>query len=310
MAFAMSDQNFDRLLEEQESGITRTSLNLEQLKKFKLDYENVISKLQELQKSLTKPAYLPFARKALVYGRLVHTNEILVHLGGNNEYFAELSTYEAVQLLQRRISKLDESIGLLEQQKSLLEDRKQYTSEFSQTRRILTDSGKLDASIGEDEEVEIRENYDSDTERQWRQKHIQSRQEERRLLSQIPSESVKRKVRFRDPSSDASGSDEDSCSDETVTTIYFQHSSVLAPIARSEVADLSTLTVTEAVDMINKFGKISGNVVALERQSTQPFGGIVERDSITTDVLTSVPIQLESPRPSRFRSERLKQHIV
>ncbi|OON13450.1 prefoldin subunit [Opisthorchis viverrini] len=301
----MSDQNFVRLLEEQESGITRTSLNLEQLKEFKLDYENVIAKLQELQKSLTKPAYLPFARKALVFGRLVHTNEILVHLGGNNEYFAELSTYEAVQLLQRRISKLDESIGLLEQQKSLLEDRKQYTSEFSQTRRILSGPGNSDASIGEDEEVEIRENYDSDTERQWRQKHIQSRQEERRLLSQMPSETVKRKVRFRDQSSGASGSD----SDETVTTIYFQHSSVSGPIARSEVTDLSTLTVTEAVDMINKFGKISDSVVALERQSTQPFGGIVERDSITTDISSPVPIQQESSRPSRFRSERLKQRM-
>ncbi|TGZ74778.1 hypothetical protein CRM22_000751 [Opisthorchis felineus] len=306
----MSGQNFGRLLEEQESGINRTTLNLEQLKKYKVDYENVIAKLQVLQKSLTKPAYLPFARKALVFGRLVHTNEILVHLGGNNEYFAELSTCEAVQLLQRRIAKLDESIELLEQQKSLLEDRKQYTSEFSQTRRILTDPGKSDASIGEDEEVEIRENYDSDTERQWRQRHIQSRQEERRLLSQIRSETVKRKVRFRDPSSVASGSDEGSYSDETVTTIYFQHSSVSAPIARSEVADLSTLTVTEAVDMIAKFGKISGNVVALEQQSTQPFGGIVERDSISTNIPTAMRIQQESSRPSRFRSERLKQHII
>ncbi|CAH8437662.1 unnamed protein product [Dicrocoelium dendriticum] len=296
----MSNAEFDRLLDEQRIGIERTDSEIKNLLASKDEYESLISKLEDLQKSFSKDACLPFSPKAFVMGHLVHTNEILAYLGGSSNYFAEMSTYEAVQLIRRRIGRIDVLLKSLEQQKRLIEDRLQYTSDFSHTKRIT--SGDNCASLIDNEEVEIREDYDSDAERKWRIEHARSRQREREELKQLPSpELLSRKVSFAIPAEPIVSSDDETFNSclHSSSTIYFQHDPSPRLPVRTEVANLSTLTLAEAVDMQVCLGKVT----AIELH--------VDAPGPTSDQLppvSSLPIRAVDPptRLSRFKADRLK----
>ncbi|CAH8498872.1 unnamed protein product [Heterobilharzia americana] len=123
----MNSEDFNRLLSQQTSDLEVTEQEIIKLEKYKLDYETVSNKIEELQKSVYKEAYIPFSRKALVKGLLIHTNELLVYLGGTDDYFAELSVYETVQLITNRIKQLENKLNGLNQQKILLNNRINYT---------------------------------------------------------------------------------------------------------------------------------------------------------------------------------------
>ncbi|CAL8085911.1 unnamed protein product [Calicophoron daubneyi] len=309
------DASFDRLLDVQKVGVQHTDKEIEQLEAFKSDYGAVIGKIQDLEKCLSKPAFLPFSSKALVPGKLIHTNEILIHLGGSDNYFAEVSTHEAVEMIRTRMDRLDATIEKLKKQRELITDRVKYTSEFArQAPHILSnppDSSASPPSIKEDEEVEIRETYDSDTELKWTEKHKANRRKELAELRNLPSPTLKPpRVSFDlsnvessneiDHSATDSQSSDTSDSSPIRAVIYFKHSDLPSPFPRVEVPDLSSLSISEAVDMVVRHGKISPT-----ESINKPFGEITERepDNVDSPVLPPQP----PARISRFRSERAHQ---
>lgn len=260
----MNSENFDRLLTQQTSDIEVTEQEIINLEKYKSDYESVINKIEELQKSVYKDAYIPFSRKALVRGRLIHTNELLVYLGGTEDYFAELSVYETVQLLNHRIKQLDIKLDGLHKQKTLLCDRINYTKQLVSQKSISISKNTIPTfnSVSEcfedDKEIEIREEYDSDAEIEWRKKHISSRKQEHLAnASKCSPVLTTRRVSF-DLSEQVIGekySDSENISnfesdsdDGNLSTIYFQHSDIPSLVPRKKVTDLSTLTIAEAVN--------------------------------------------------------------
>ncbi|VDP33966.1 unnamed protein product [Schistosoma mattheei] len=236
-----------------------------------------------MQKSVYKDAYIPLSRKALVRGRLIHTNELLVYLGGTDDYFAELSVYETVQLLGRRIKRLEIKLDGLRQQKTLLNDRINYTKQLVSQKlvSIPKDSSK---GIEDDKEIEIREEYDSDAEIEWRKKHINSRKQERishasrcspvlttrqvsfDLVEQVLGEQYTDYKNISNSESDFDG--------ENLSTIHFQHSDTPSPIPRETVVDVSTLTVAEAVNFALKICDTHGKNKVF---SVEPLGDIREQ---------------------------------
>ncbi|KAF5404405.1 Prefoldin subunit [Paragonimus heterotremus] len=295
-----AELDLSRLRREQETGINKTEADIEMLLSYKSDYESLMSKLKDLAGSFSRSAYIPFGHKAFVAGKLVHTNEILVHLGGTDNLFAELSTQEALQLIERRVARLDATVKKLKQQKSLIEDRLKFTKDFSKVGRV---SSCGDVAPDENE-IEITERCDSDEERAWRNRHKEAKKREKgKLVKSSPLDVTNRHVTFAE-SCELRPSDSDSSCDFLPSpndVIYFKHSDVPSPLPRSEITDLSGLTVTEAVDLFEKHGGI------FLPPAVQPFGHVLERsqgDNYMATSTSDVPTRI-----SRFRSDRIRHQI-
>uniref|UniRef100_A0A3Q0KPG6 Unconventional prefoldin RPB5 interactor n=1 Tax=Schistosoma mansoni TaxID=6183 RepID=A0A3Q0KPG6_SCHMA len=288
---AINEENFGRLLSRQTSDIETTEQEIISLEKYRSDYESVSNKIQELQKSVYKDAYIPFSRKALVRGRLIHTNELLVYLGGTNDYFAELSVYDTVQLLNRRIKRLDIKLDGLRQQKTLLNDRISYTKQLVSQKLISIpkDSStctrdRIVGGIEDDKEIEIREEYDSDAEIEWRKKHVNSRKQERLsnasrrspVLStrRVSFDLVEQVLGEHHTDCENISNSESDLDDKNLSTIHFQHSDTPSPIPREKVVDVSTLTIAEAVNFALKICNTHDKKKVFP---VEPLGDIMER---------------------------------
>jgi len=57
-----------------------------------------------LPKKVTYPGLIPINEFCYMSGKLIHTNEMLVHLG--DDYFSECSAYQVQQILERRIQSI------------------------------------------------------------------------------------------------------------------------------------------------------------------------------------------------------------
>ncbi|THD24318.1 Unconventional prefoldin RPB5 interactor [Fasciola hepatica] len=328
-------QSLHRLLQEQDAGIRKTEDEITALLAYKADYQVLMTKLQDFPKTVSKSAILPFGRKALVPGRLIHTNELLVHLGGSDEYFVELSVHETIELIRRRIERLDASVEKLNEQRRLIHDRVRYTSKFAQQAPYVVTqppSTEREVSTVETcEEVEIRESYDSDSERKWKAKHKVARKKEHEAVGKMPNPVIKRRVRFtkdakngvkkdRDmqidndrytASSTTSSSDSD-CSPPPESFIYFRHSPVPSPIPRDDIPDLSNMTIAEAVNRVVSRGTLLPSD-PVRPKPMSAFTDIIERNTEsdrTEDQKSSEvdkPITTQPIRVSKFRAERQKR---
>ena len=120
-----------RLSQEQEKTLLKTESQLEQLKKFKSDYEILAKQLITLPDRLEYPMMIPFGKKAFIPGKLVRTNELLVLLGEN--WFVECSTKYACEIVKRRIEQVDKQIGDASKEHDNVSSHLKYTKEFSGT---------------------------------------------------------------------------------------------------------------------------------------------------------------------------------
>lgn len=66
-------------------------------------HKEIIGGLQTLALDLSMNCIVPLGRRALMKGKLNHTNEILVCIG--DEYFSKYSTPQAVALCNRRMKR-------------------------------------------------------------------------------------------------------------------------------------------------------------------------------------------------------------
>ncbi|VDL61692.1 unnamed protein product [Hymenolepis diminuta] len=180
-------ERFDRLLEEQQKAISQTDEKVASLRKFITEYEELRGRLEEMSKCFSKDALIPFSPKALIPGRLVHTNEVLVYLGGHSEHFCEVSTHQALKIIDMRIERIQEAIKKLEEQRKLLTDREGFTQRLAKREEPHS---VLGGENGEGD-FEIREEYDPEKEKEWLEKHKRSVQKQ---LAREREEAEKTKI--------------------------------------------------------------------------------------------------------------------
>ncbi|OBZ82640.1 hypothetical protein A0J61_09312 [Choanephora cucurbitarum] len=104
---------------------------------YKNDYDALERQLLTLPDTTSKQAMIPIGKLAFMPGKIVHTNEILVLLG--DQYYAERSAKQAVNILGRRKEVVMENMRLAEAQLNSFKTKKDTLTEASGT---LTPSGQ------------------------------------------------------------------------------------------------------------------------------------------------------------------------
>lgn len=140
--------------------------NIELFTKYITDYQCLRDRLTTLADKTSHEIMVPIAgsKMAFMPGYIHHTNEVLVLLGEN--YFAEKSTKEATEFVDRRIKFCKEKIQELETQKRMLENWLNVTEDVKAT----AESGLVD----------INEVWTEEELKQWKVKHRQRVQEHRK----------------------------------------------------------------------------------------------------------------------------------
>ncbi|RCI06426.1 uri1, prefoldin-like chaperone, partial [Rhizopus stolonifer] len=104
---------------------------------YKHDYDALEVQLKSLPDTTTKTAMIPIGKLAFMPGKIIHTNEILVLLG--DQYYAERSAKQAVDILQRRREVVVENMRLAEAELNSFRAKKEALKETSGS---LTPSGQ------------------------------------------------------------------------------------------------------------------------------------------------------------------------
>lgn len=125
--------------------------------KHRLEYRSLKDKLETLTDKTSHQVMVPFTKKAFMPGRLIHTNEILVLLGEN--WFVERSAKQAREICERRLERCEETLLGLDKEIKLYE---------SWLREATQLAGDTEQGQGE---IEIREPYDEDEVKRWKEKH-------------------------------------------------------------------------------------------------------------------------------------------
>lgn len=123
--------------------------------------EKLKKRLQTLPDKLTHPTQVPVGVQTpgspplvLLNGYLKHTNEILVLLGDN--WFVQRSAKQAIDILERRMSKTRQMIEDFEKEKS------SHEKWMATVRQMQQESGNL---------VDLQEQFDEEAEKRWREQH-------------------------------------------------------------------------------------------------------------------------------------------
>ncbi|CAO0795985.1 unnamed protein product [Mucor circinelloides] len=101
---------------------------------YKTDYDALENQLKTLPDNTTRSAMIPMGKLAFMPGKLIHTNEILVLLG--DQYYAERSAKQAIEILGRRRQVVDENLRLVEAQ----------LNSFKAKKDSILDAGALSTS--------------------------------------------------------------------------------------------------------------------------------------------------------------------
>uniref|UniRef100_A0A8D8LH29 Unconventional prefoldin RPB5 interactor n=1 Tax=Cacopsylla melanoneura TaxID=428564 RepID=A0A8D8LH29_9HEMI len=149
-AFLGNTPNVMRNLLEQALEINESSVST--WMGYKTDLEDVKKNLINYSEKLTVPIMIPLCSKAMIPGKLVHTNQVLVGLGDN--WFSKVSTKHAVENCDRRIQFCTDMIKKYEKEKNILDSRLKIPA---------ADEGK-----------EIIEPYNEEKMAKWREEHRES----------------------------------------------------------------------------------------------------------------------------------------
>ncbi|PSN41381.1 hypothetical protein C0J52_17509 [Blattella germanica] len=114
------------------------------------------SHLVVLPEKLSQEVMVPIGSKALMRGKMVHTNEILVCLGDG--WFVKQTAKRAAEICNRRIQLCENMLKDLERERDLLSNRRQIPLEQDAFGAVNRD--------------EILEPYDEQKEAQWREEMV------------------------------------------------------------------------------------------------------------------------------------------
>ncbi|KAK3858084.1 hypothetical protein Pcinc_035706 [Petrolisthes cinctipes] len=149
---------------------------LRKLHEYKSDYVHLKKRLCTLSHTTTHQVMVPFGGLALMPGRLLHTNEVLVLLGDN--WFAERSTTQAINIVNRRIQDCDNKIHRAESTRSI------HLGWLRETDEILTgESGErveIVEQMSEQEYQRDQEQHRINVTKQHQQERERKKQERER----------------------------------------------------------------------------------------------------------------------------------
>ncbi len=246
-------ERFDRLLAEQQQAIEQTDKKINQLQKFSDDYASLKPKLDSLSKCFTKQTIIPFSPRALVPAQLIHTNEVLVHLGGSAEHFCEVSTFQALSFIDKRIDRLEADIAKLREQRKLLTDRETFT------RRLHDGEAPchINDSVADEKEFEIREEFDPTAEEEWLASHKKRVQVERRKEREAAAAATLPDMRSTDEkvvrfACDGEESDSGSSTSSYLPDICFINSSLQPRPVSADISNWSKASPADVVAYIEK----------------------------------------------------------
>lgn len=151
----------------QELGQNEQQINA--LNDYKNKYKKVIEGLEVYPLSVSENCMVPIGKRALMKGKLIHTNEILVYLGDG--YFAKYSASQAISLCNRRIAWADKMLKNLQAEKSLFEMRQNLPLKHD--------------IFGEDEREDILEHWNEDKLEEWKIQHRQREKEYHQKLAKL-----------------------------------------------------------------------------------------------------------------------------
>ncbi|KOM50230.1 hypothetical protein LR48_Vigan08g105700 [Vigna angularis] len=95
-----------------EDAIADNRGELDRVRGFIADNNNLVNLVHKLPEELSHDIMVPFGKAAFFPGRLIHTNEFLVLLGEG--YYAERTSKQTVEILQRRGKSMDSQVDSLE----------------------------------------------------------------------------------------------------------------------------------------------------------------------------------------------------
>ncbi|XP_015116206.1 unconventional prefoldin RPB5 interactor 1 [Diachasma alloeum] len=153
-------------------GIRRNNEQVKTWSDYKKRHEKVLEGLAMLPQDLSVNCMVPMGKRALMRGKLVHTNEIMVCLGDG--YFAKYSAPQAIALCNRRIQRANEMLENLEKERNLFEMRQMITDTFD----VFGDNNKKD----------LQEHWDNEKLENWRDEHRRREKEYRQKLAQLKNE--------------------------------------------------------------------------------------------------------------------------
>lgn len=118
-------QNAARRVEE---SLEQPRKELQKLKEFIEDNRKLMKLVQKLPDEVSYNIMAPFGKAAFFPGRMIHTNELLVLLGGG--YYAERTSKQTLDVLRRRAKVLESKV---EGVKAVIEDLRAEASFFTST---------------------------------------------------------------------------------------------------------------------------------------------------------------------------------
>ncbi|KAK9305626.1 hypothetical protein QLX08_003407 [Tetragonisca angustula] len=142
---------------------------------YKKGHQKVAETLQIFQKDLYVNCMVPIGKRALMKGKLIHTNEILACLGDG--YFAKYSASGAAALCERRIQRADEMLKKLSTERDLYE-----------TKMMVIENNVFEDYVGR----EIVEHWNEDQIVEWKKKHREREREYHQKLAKVRQEEKKK----------------------------------------------------------------------------------------------------------------------
>eukprot|EP00056_Hartaetosiga_gracilis_P009489 m.136428 g.136428 ORF g.136428 m.136428 type:complete len:161 (+) comp13140_c0_seq1:15-497(+) len=109
----------------------RASKEHEKLVKLKTSLERTQQTLKELPTKLSQDVMVPFGKLAFFPGKLIHTNEITVLLGG--EYYVETTASRAAEIAQRRIEGIADKAEKVQNHMDNLNIQKELSDNIGET---------------------------------------------------------------------------------------------------------------------------------------------------------------------------------
>ncbi|EEB11014.1 RNA polymerase II subunit 5-mediating protein, putative [Pediculus humanus corporis] len=143
--------------------------------KYKTDLETTKSLLSILPKKISHDVMVPIGPKALMRGKLVHTNEYLVNLG--ETWFVKKTAHQTLELCNRRIKNCNEMIQKLEKEKELILNK-----------TILPEE---EDAFGNAERPEIIEYVTEEENEEWNKQHRLKEKEYRLKLAELRNKEKK-----------------------------------------------------------------------------------------------------------------------
>ncbi|XP_029677762.1 unconventional prefoldin RPB5 interactor-like protein [Formica exsecta] len=132
-------------------------------------YKKVIEGLEVYPLSVSENCMVPIGKRALMKGKLIHTNEIMVYLGDG--YFAKYSASQAISLCKKRIAWAEKMLNDLEAERNLYETRQYFTLKHD--------------IFGEEDRKDILEHWNEDKLDKWKIQHRQREKEYRQKLAEL-----------------------------------------------------------------------------------------------------------------------------